>query len=284
MRLFLSALLLSFGCALPAPSTGTPLAAHPGVAESFFQSRARQTDLVGVAVYFPADAHGTPVREVAARPALVLVPGGFVPGERYGWLGAELAQAGYVVAIPDQAGDLAFFSEENGEVARALLVHPPQGSLHEGLVDPGRIAVAGHSLGGVVAVKNALGGGFHALVLLASFPDSADFARLGRLGMPSLSLAGERDCKARVAVVAADWTRLPSPTVLAVVAGMTHYQFTDDDAPDARGCPPATPLPEAHARVVEALKTFLSAALSTPPGTGAATLRGQAGLLSVESR
>ncbi len=203
-----------------------------------------------------------------------------MPVARYAWLGQALAQRGFVVALPDHTLDLAFFNIENGAAARALLVSPPPNSLLEGLVDPKRIAAAGHSLGGVVAAKLALLKGFHALILQASFPDPADNEKLPALGMPSLSLAGSIDCQAKLAQVEAGWAKLPSPTALAVVPGMTHYGFTDTDADDAVRCPPQTPIQTAHAQVAEAMTVFLGAAFDdvSGPRAGEAALRGIDGL------
>ncbi|MFY0527209.1 alpha/beta hydrolase [Archangium gephyra] len=198
----LSLLLLSLGlalsgCALPAPTSGRLLRSGPSpVSEALFQVRARHTDLVDVRVLFPSDSEGRPARPTGGGPlpALVLVHGGLVPPEDYLWLAESLAALGYVVALPSHPLELPLSAIDNGHFARELLTSPPEGSLLEGLVHPERIAIAGHSLGGVVSAKLALDGGFAALALLASYPDPADTGRLPSLAIPSLSLAGELDC------------------------------------------------------------------------------------------
>lgn len=251
----LGALALA-GCDLAAPRSGVPVA--DGVAMARFEVRARSTDVVDVRVVFPADASGQP--SAGPHPAVVFVQGGFVGVERYAWQAQALARAGYVVAMPRHELDLAFFAIENGDEARKLLVTPPPGSLLDGLVDGARIAVAGHSLGGVVATKLALGGDFNALVLEASYPDSADVEALKTFTTPSLSLAGANDCSAPLEKVRSGWDALPSPTALSVVGGMTHYQFTDSDAEDVkRGCASGVSLEDAHARVAASLVGFLDA-------------------------
>lgn len=258
-------------CGPAAPTEGETLA--PGVAQALFETRANGTDVVKVRVIFPSDSNGRPHR--GPFPAVVFVQGGLVPTARYVWLGQALAQRGYVVAMPDHTLDLAFFNIENGAAARALLVTPPPKSLLEGLVDPSHIAVAGHSLGGVVAAKLALMKGFRALVFQASFADGADDARLADLGMPSLSLAGSIDCQATLAQVEAGWAKLPSPTALVVVPGMTHYGFTNTDADDAVRCPPQTPIETAHEHIVDTMTAFLSSAFDDVKGAnvGEAALR-----------
>jgi pimeloyl-ACP methyl ester carboxylesterase len=264
------------GCTLPAPESGTLLdAGSTPVAQADFRVRARHTDLVSVRVVFPSDSLGRPVRppEGSRLPALVFIQGGLVPPGDYLWLAHDLAARGFVVALPSHPLDLALSAIDNGRFARELLTSPPEDSLLEGLVDPERIAVAGHSLGGVVASKLALDGGFAALALLASYPDSADADRVPSLAVPSLSLAGELDCSASLPRVRAEAARLPSPSVFVVLQGVTHYQFTVSDQQDvARDCLPATPLPVAHERISEVLVRFLLAALSGQ-GTGADDIR-----------
>ena len=244
------------GCGLSAPQRGE--LALPGVGLAIFETRANATDIVRVLVFFPSEPDGRP--KAGPFPAMVYVQGGFVPSSRYAWQAEALAAQGYVVAMPDHLLDLAFFSIENGEVARQLLVRPPPGSLLEGLVDSKRVAVAGHSLGGVVAFKLALLGGFRAIVVEASFSDSADDSKIGSLGMPSLFLAGALDCQAKLTQVEMGWAKMPSPTALVVLPGMTHYGFTDTDADDAKRCPPQAPIDASHARIVAAMTGFLEAA------------------------
>jgi len=277
----LSLLLLSLGlalsgCALPAPTSGRLLRSGPTpVSEALFQVRARHTDLVDVRVLFPSDSEGRPTRPTGGEPlpALVLVHGGLVPPEDYLWLAESLASLGYVVALPSHPLDLPLSAIDNGHFARELLTSPPKGSLLEGLVHPARIAVAGHSLGGVVSAKLALDGGFAALALLASYPDPADTGRLPSLAIPSLSLAGELDCLSELPRVREDASRLPAPSVLAVLQGVTHFQFTTSDRRDVEeGCAPTVPLGTAHERITEVLSRFLRAALAGE-GTGADDIR-----------
>lgn len=268
---FLAAALWVSGCALPAPERGARVNADPPfVSRAVFEVRLRHTDLIEVPVLFPSDADGRALIADAPRPALVFVQGGLVEEQRYEWIGEALAKRGYVVAFPEHPSDLAFFAVDNAEAARKLLVEPPEGSLLEGGVDPERIAVAGHSLGGVVAVKAALGGRFDALALLASYPDSADERAVGEWSIPSLSLEGEKDCSAKPSQVEQGFRALAEPKVLAVIEGATHYQFTDSQKEDDdRGCTPGITIDQAHARIAEALGLFLDAALSPKHETNA---------------
>lgn len=258
-----------FACGLAAPSRGELV--EGGVGRAVFEVRSNGTDLVKLAVLFPASAEGTALGTL--RPALVFIQGGFVASRRYEWQAEALARAGYVVVLPDNQLELAFFSIDSGEAARQLLVTPPTGSLLEGLVDPQRIAVGGHSLGSVVAMKLALQGGFAAVVLEAGFPDTADAPKLSAFSRPSLSLAGALDCSATLPAVRTGWEGLPAPTALAVLEGVTHYQFTDSDTEDRqRKCVPEADLADAHQRISSVVLAFLDAALGEG-GVGEAGLR-----------
>jgi hypothetical protein len=233
----------------------------PGVARAAVEVRANGTDLVPVTVLFPADDAGLPVGR--SRPALIFIQGGAVLPARYEWQAVELAKKGLVVALPRHPLDLAFFGIDHGAAARRALLAPEPGSFLDGLVDGQRLAVGGHSLGGVVSVKLALAGGFQAVIVEASFPDPADHAKLATSSVPSLFLAAKKDCQAKVDQVRAGWDKTPSPTALVVLEGVTHFQFTDSDAEDVkRQCPADVDLATAHGRIVAALDTFLSAALA----------------------
>ncbi len=261
--------LLLTGCALASPTSGTPVS--EGVSRAEFEVRTNGTDLVKTTVLFPSTAAGSPLGR--SLPAVVFIQGGFVGSQRYEWQAEALARAGYVVVLPQNRLELAFFSVDYGQAARGLLVAPPPGSLLEDLVNPERIAVAGHSLGSVVAMKLALGGGFAAVVLEAGFPDSADTAAAMAFTRPSLSLAGELDCSSRLDQVRAGWNTLGAPTALTVLEGVTHYQFTDAETEDReRGCVPAVELNDAHDRIAQALIGFLDAAMGDG-GVGEAALR-----------
>lgn len=243
-----------------------------GVARLTFEVRANGTDLVPVTVLFPADAEGRPASR--NNPAVVYIQGGAVSPSRYEWQGVELAKRGFVVASPRHQLDLAFFAIDNGQAARRALLNGEAGSALEGLVDGTRVAVAGHSLGGVVTMKLALQGGFQAAVVQASFQDTADNAKLPGLTIPTLYLAGQGDCQAKEAQVREGWATVPAPSALVVLEQVTHYQFTDSQAEDEKkGCPVALDLAVAHERVMQATSAFLTAALSNPPSVGESALR-----------
>lgn len=274
-----------FGCGLAAPTGGTLLTAEGDtapVAIATFERRVRHTDLLAIEIVFPANADGTPRKDLQNRrwPAVVLVQGSGVDTKRYHWLAAALAQRGYVVALPTHPLELAIFEADNASVARDLLAFAPEGSLLEGLVERERIAIAGHSHGGVVAVKSALSGGYGAVALLGSAPDAADTARFSRTGYPTLLVAGDRDCKASPeSIEEASRGGVPGINALAILEGVSHSQFTDDAAQDAGpSCAPELELDVAHERIVNVLTVFLANALLDNGDAGADALAGLEGV------
>ncbi len=253
------------GCPLEAPSSAEG-------SRATFEVRARHTDLVKVEVFLPQRF------EEGRGPALVLLQGGAVPIEDYAWLAERLAARGIVVAMPAHPLNMAIFAVGNAEAARGLLVHPPEGSVLDGRVDPERIAVGGHSLGGVVASKGAVDEDFSALVLLASYPDGADEKEVRAHRRPVLSFAAEQDCQARLTDVRDGLALFGGPRVLAVLEGAGHFQFTRNGEEDARrGCPTDLPLEDAHARIESVLSRFLDAAW-TPGADVSASVRGVEGV------
>lgn len=273
--------LVLLGCGLAAPTTGEPLSSSAATAT--FEVRAAHTDAVKVQVVYPADADGHPAG--ANHPAVVFVQGGAVSVSRYLWLAQALAERGYVVALPDYPLALALFDAGRGNAARELLVSPPAGSVLSSMVAPTRIAIAGHSLGGVAAAKLVPGDLFAALMLQASFVDPADGDTVRFFRGPKLDLGAELDCSAKLADVRSGFPALGSPAALVVLQGATHYQFTDSQGEDdARGCAPAVSLEDTHQRIVAVTTTFLGAALSAEPGTGAAALEQLDGVKVEEQR
>jgi Alpha/beta hydrolase family len=260
MRISSAFLLPLFGCIACGPPTAVPLKTlSDRVAFVRTQLRVNSSDLVAVDVFVPVNADRQPR---ANSPAVVFVQGGLVAVERYHWLAKDLSERGYVVALARHPNDLAILSGENQRVLLDAMRKPKPDSPFFQAVNPQFIAVAGHSLGGVMAAKAAFSLDYQALIIHASFVDPSDNAQLPQLGQrPTLFLAGEADCQARTSDIVKSWQSLLSRTVLLTLPGVSHFQFTSDDAPDARsGCQPKSSLENAHQNITEATARFLNAA------------------------
>jgi len=236
-----------------------------GAASVDFDVLARATDVVPVTVYFPSDADGWPDPEALPAPSVLFVQGGSVDASRYGWLMAHLATRGYVGVLADHARDLAFFQPDDGIYAWERLgeLTDEAGTL-EGVITPdGPAAVAGHSLGAVVAASLWAGDArLDALAMLAGYPaGSADVG--ARAGSPALAIAGETDEKATVETVEASTGRFEEPFLLAVIDGMNHYAWTDDasDRELAGDGAVEGALDDVRAHALGVLDPFLDAAL-----------------------
>lgn len=179
-----------------------------------------------VDVVAAADDDGRPLPDL---PPVLLLHGGFAPAARYHWLARHLASRGAVVVLPHFIFDLPFFADADAEDALlAVRERSADGDADLGGVVGGEGAVVmGHSLGGVVAANVFdRDPGLSALVLLSSYPDAS--TTLTRTDGRAISIVGERDGLVEVAEVRAGVEQLQAPAIGAVVAGLTHYQLTDD--------------------------------------------------------
>jgi dienelactone hydrolase len=188
---------------------------------------ARVTDSLEVDLVIPVDADGKPAGQ--DWPVVVLIQGGLVAPERYLWMATHWASRGYATVVPDFPMDLALFAPDNAVSAlRELRQHPPA------LVDPQfsaetPAAVAGHSLGGVVAAKAWLSEPdiFVGLGLWASYPDTADDVSI-KDDRTVLSLIGSDDGKAPLDVTRDGADSFGDPVWFGIIDGMNHYGWTDD--------------------------------------------------------
>lgn len=160
---------------------------------------------------------------------VLLVQGGSVPVERYHWLAQHLATRGAVVVAPHFLADLAFFDQADAAdalVGARAASADDRDPLAGVIADVGALAI-GHSLGGVVAASAfEYDHAIEALALLAAYPDPASTPtrRDGRV----LMLTGERDGLIDSTAVVAGAEAFAAPVVAADIAGLTHFQITDD--------------------------------------------------------
>lgn len=181
------------------------------VLHSEWQAQARVSEAITVEATYPESGRG---------PVVLWVSGGLVPTARYQWLADHLASRGYTVIVPRYLWTLAFFENDNARLALTS-------AERRGLVgSDAKVAVGGHSLGGVVAAWNfGADDRFDALFLLASYPADGDTRQRGR---PVLSIAGANDEKSKVEQVRDGLRRYASPRSFFVAPGMNHYAWTDD--------------------------------------------------------
>jgi dienelactone hydrolase len=201
-------------------------------------------------VRYPADApSGTDLRDAApARasrpyPLVVMAHGFTLEPSTYTALLRAWARAGYVVAAP-----LLPLTNANapGGPNRGDLVNQPADlrfvisrltSTFRGLVDPARIAVAGHSDGGDTALAVAYDRGYRdtrvdAALILSGSPVAAfgGFAPAPR-AVPLLAVQGTADPLNRPSATDAFFAAAPRPKYLLRLLGAGHQAPYQDEQP-----------------------------------------------------
>lgn len=165
-------------------------------------------------------------------PAVAFAHGWLQPPARYRGLLRHLASWGIVVAAPGtQAGPLASHRLLAADLSTALDVctgvRLGDGSIS---VDADRLGLAGHSIGGGVAVLAAANEPRARAVATLAATQTKPFAtdEASRCGMPSLHLAAGRDQVAppvgHAGLIASNWT---GPARLRTVTKATHLGFTE---------------------------------------------------------
>jgi len=242
-----------------------------GAARVSLRAQARVSDGINVEVTFPADAVGR--LDGGPYPAVAFVHGGLVPRARYRWLAEHLATQGYVTVAAEYLFDLAIFETDNAWFALQAVrdeAAAPGGTLSGAILPSGKIIAMGHSLGGVIAVRQWLSHDLTALVLLAAYPADGDPVDDG-VGRPVLSLVGSNDKKALPAQVRAGFETFEQPRLLGVVDGMIHYDWTDDASPSELGSDGTPGRPQADTRrdALRLLDTWLGAQIQEDPSAAA---------------
>ncbi|ALN75216.1 S9 family peptidase [Aureimonas sp. AU20] len=184
----------------PAPDQGDPLTAPEGAEALRYRSGGR--DLV---------AWASPAGDAAAlKPAVLVLHGGNAIWHGH-WrdLAAPYVAAGFHALMPTlrgengQPGDFSAFYDETDDVlaaAEALRARPG--------VDPERVFVSGHSVGGTLTLLAALSGDFRGAAALSPSPDTRVFFQRFADEAP-FDLSDPRELEMRSAVCFASGFRCP---------------------------------------------------------------------------
>lgn len=187
------------------------------------------------------------------------------------FLWPAVASRGYVVVAPPHPGNTLFefptcgtpqaqatsFVERPDDIVFALdrvLAASGATSFLRGAIDPSRVAMAGHSFGGLTTFRVAA---IEPRVRLA-IPMAPAAIGIAPLRVPSLLLQGERDSVVDNAAARAVWERSVTPRWAVTIQDAGHYAFSTLCFPSPDCQPPATlSQPEAHAVVRRWLLPFL---------------------------
>ncbi len=132
----------------PAPTDATITAERGSYATTSFVVPTSAVGFGGGIVHHPTATDDGPF------PAVVVAPGFLGSSANYGWLGPFLASRGYVVLLMDTTTRLDL-PPNRGQQALAALDHLTGASAVRHLVDPERLGVVGHSMGGGGALEAA---------------------------------------------------------------------------------------------------------------------------------
>lgn len=214
------------------------------------------TRRLDVMVWYPALADGTPTPG-SLRPLVIYSHGTLGAPDESPYLVNELVRAGYIVAAPTfpltsrasfakiRMPDISDVAEQVKDVKfviTQMLTDPLLGPL----IDPDRVAIMGHSLGGVTSYFALYGQGLRdervkAAVLIAP-GDPVQTAIANNMGLwgtghvpasvPVLFLTAEKDVFARTTGrPRAAWSRVEGPKYELMIRRGTHVWFHGGDNP-----------------------------------------------------
>jgi dienelactone hydrolase len=173
-------------------------------------------------------------------PALAFGHGHLAPAGAYASLLARVAAAGFVVVAPDSERTVfpnhAAFAEDLWRSLRWLAAGAPGVPALADSVDPRRLGVAGHSMGGGCALLAAARHPRIATVatLAAARTRPSALEASAALRVPVLFLAAERDTVAPLAIHQRPLfqaVRVGTPAQLRVIRGATHAGFLNPVGP-----------------------------------------------------
>lgn len=217
-------------------------------------TEARATD-----VFVPLDGDDAPAR---GRPLVAVIQGGFVRPDRYAWIAEHVATRGFVSTLPRHRLDAALLEPDVDARVRALLMEDPD--RRAWLATDAPVVPVGHSLGGVAASVWYVDDpdAVVAIALLASNPAPGTPVEEAP-ARPALAITGTRDGLISPDEVQVGLERFPGPRELAVVDGMTHFQWTDDPKPGdlRRDGDPGRGVDAVRRDALQALDAFLDAQL-----------------------
>ncbi len=230
-------LLLVAAVALVAAACVPPVLPPPPGGPTYATASAPADGFGGGTIYYPTDRPG-PFGAVA------IAPGFSASQDTMSWFGPLLAQNGFVAITIDTITPLDP-PPSRGVQLLAALDHLVDNSTVSHLVDPDRLAVMGHSMGGGGALHAArLDPSLRAAIPLAPWDAGVGFAGVA---VPTLVIACQDDTVAP-RLVHADffYASIVGPTTKA------YLQFTGD-----HGCANANPRPQTEEAVLEWLARFV---------------------------
>jgi dienelactone hydrolase len=224
-----AALLLASALCTAAPASfARPDSAGPFAVATFQVSIPRGRGSMPGIVYRPLSDDSAP----GPRPAVVFGHGYLAAASRYDSICRRLASHGFYVLVPASPDPGLFRSvapaADDMRAAREFL--DSLGRIPDMDLDPRKVALAGHSMGGGAAFLDAqrdTTGSVKAVVGLAPYRISRQ-THPESLHVPALVIAGSNDRSAAAATVHREFFEpCPAPSYFALVRGGGHNGFLD---------------------------------------------------------
>lgn len=221
-------LLASALCAAVPPSFARPDSAGPFAVATFQVSIPRGRGGMRGIVYRPLLYDSAP----GPRPAVVFGHGYFAAASRYDSICRRLASHGFYVLVPasPDPGLLRSLAPAADDMRAAREFLDRLSRMPEMDIDPRRIALAGHSMGGGAAFLDAerdTTGSVRAVIGLAPFRISRQ-THPESLHVPALVIAGSNDRSTPAAVVRREFFEpCPAPCYYVLVRVGGHNGFLD---------------------------------------------------------
>lgn len=279
------------GAALMATGSGTAAAIaslEPLHAEAERYSTTIPATADPADIYYPAAVEAT-----TQLPLVLLLQGALVDKDSYSNYASQLARYGFVVVVPNH--ERTTYNPEADRSVTGLI--PAQRQIHDvlafaraaaadadsplySLVDPQRLGVVGHSLGGAVgmsAIQNlclppacaadsferpeALMAGVFYGASFQTAADSGEFPPINNDGIPMALISGSHDGIGQPSEISRTYAQIEdAPKAFISVTGANHYGITDADSPRAAN-PPRVEQAVANAAIARWSGLFLRAHL-----------------------
>ncbi|MCO4769000.1 MAG: hypothetical protein KDA24_03155 [Deltaproteobacteria bacterium] len=274
--------LLAFlgGCAYPSPArlvlehdpdrSGVGGEHGPfGVAREAALTTVHADDALRYEVFWPAE-DDLSVDE-GPFPHVVLLPPSFATPSQLHWLAVWMASVGHVVVVPRADFDLVSGQYANADLAldavRGRAVDPDD-LLADALAPDAPGAIVGHGTGGTVALNRWLSrpGLYCTTAAIAALPERRVVYEAGT-DRRSVFLVGAEDGIVTASAVSSAWAGMPEPSTLAVVDGMTYYDWLDQTTESQRSLEgtPTRAQSETRGDALDVVRAWLDATVGDRP-------------------